>query len=577
MKRLLLFGIATSFLNEILCVVGKTPLTLEKDILCQSKELNYWNAIVFKDFKANVERGLAASGIDGPLMVGSDLAIENYYVNSKGKMNCTSLYNETVPLTEYGLYMSRMDHTKQNYQIRDSIISGSIQVYGYGKNILDSLVRPVQSCRLLVNNPSQHNTLSMSDYENTAKKTSLYLALQKATHHLSKDGNIKSLRPHKNDKYYYFNFASCQNSAECSISSEMQHLSHPGAFAQDQHAVQWPVDKPVILNIPVVRNSTFELAGFQGFTSKLPACNTVWNFFTVDEDGFIDESSEQSFTVTRNINSLIGGTFLMPYGNVIDGSAGGFAGQLIAANYKTNGASLYDFEAVEPSCHAASALCWPYLRRNDVGDTEESKEEDDDYLEWTIRKGRQLFPLSNEGNGVFVDESNSGASFAATVAESLISEESILGEQNSASQAIHPQNFFADSLALGLAPPTQDELAVNPANPANPAKIEAFLRARPAPPPEIPMGELLNDLNKMRGRPKTTLTTYVGTATRTHHAKEVITTTIPLTKVKTVHSTTTFIEYTDTIVLTISLPYAVEAQPTGVSFDLMGDEIVTLY
>lgn len=39
MKRLLLFAVASSFLNSVLCAVGKTPLLLEKNLLCQSKEV----------------------------------------------------------------------------------------------------------------------------------------------------------------------------------------------------------------------------------------------------------------------------------------------------------------------------------------------------------------------------------------------------------------------------------------------------------------------------------------------------------------------------------------------------------
>ncbi|CEP17414.1 hypothetical protein [Parasitella parasitica] len=574
MKRLLLFAVAASLLNEILCAVGKIPLTLEKDILCQSKELNYWNAIVFKDFKANTERGSVANGMDGPLMVGSDLAIDNYYINSKGRVNCTSLYNESVPLAEYGLYMNRVDHhTKQSYQIKDAIISGSIQVNGHHKHSLDSLVRPMQSCRLLVNSPNHHNALSMSEYENTAKRTSLYFASQNATHVLSKEGNIKPLQPHKNDKYYYFNFGSCQNSAECNISEEIQHLSHPSAFAQDQQQpVQWPVDKPIILNIPVARHSTFRLTGgFHGFTSKLPACNTIWNFFTVDEDGVMDESSEQSFTVTRNTDNVIGGTFLMPYGNVVDGSVGGFAGQLVAANYESRGASLYDFGSLDSSCHATSASCWPYMSKYDVDDAVDSKEEEKeekDYLEWTIRKGRKLLPISNQGSGLFVDEINSGvASAAITVAGSL----SMSSEHFLASQAsFHPQNFLDVPLLLGV----QEEPVIDL---ANPEEMEARLGARPAPHPEMPMGEILHDLDQMRGRSKTTHTMYIGTMTRTHHVRQVETTTMPFTKVKTVYVTSTYTDYTDTIMITVEEPHALEARPTGVSFDLIGNEIVTLY
>lgn len=72
----------------------------------------------------------------------------------------------------------------------------------------------------------------------------------------------------------------------------------------------------IYIQIPVARDSTFELAALQVFTSQLPACNTVWNFFTVDDQGILDESAEQSFTVNRMSDNLIGGTFLLPFGEL---------------------------------------------------------------------------------------------------------------------------------------------------------------------------------------------------------------------------------------------------------------------
>ncbi|GAN09285.1 hypothetical protein MAM1_0256d08810 [Mucor ambiguus] len=553
--------------------------------MCQSKELNYWNAIILHDFKAIAPKGATTTGMDGPLIVGSDLTINNYYVNSEGNIHCQSQYNETIPLAEYGLYMNnKAEHStpKQHYQIKDAIVSGSIQLHGENKvegnahgSFHNSIVRPMQSCRLLVNSsPHQEKTPSIATYENITKKTSLYLALQKATHTLTKEGQIKSVQPHDNDndKYYYFNFASCQNNALCDVNTDTTYLSDPSVFSQATDAnVAWPTDKPIVFNIPVARNSTFKLNIPQAFISQLPACNTVWNFFSVDEQGVMDESAEQSFTVNRTSDTMIGGTFLAPFGSVVDGPSGGFAGQLIASNYESRGASLYDFEAIDASCHIASASCWPHLRRDDDMSTEAEPEQVDDF-QWMIRRGRQLLPVT-------VQEENQSASTVAEISKPLASTtttteivlpskavigstaSSMLSEYSSLLDVLIPQQLLD---VEGLI--NQDNAI---ANPENDADMDAFA--------EHPILELPADFNPLQERPKTTVTFYVGTRTMTYHTSEQITMTVPFSKVNTLYSTNSITSYTGTETFTVTMLHEVEASPTGVSFDLVQDRVVTLY
>ncbi|KAL9538084.1 hypothetical protein MBANPS3_011210 [Mucor bainieri] len=619
MKSLLLFTVATSFLNAISCAVGKTPLLLEKDILCQSKELNYWNAIILHDFKAMAPNNsnnddaatttsTSSSGMDGPLIIGSDLVIDNYYINSKGNIQCQSHYNETIPLTEYGLYMSNSNNKAtpalqqhQRYQIKDATISGSIQLHGENKaedNALasfhDGMVRPMQSCRLLVNgNPVAHQGTapSLAAYENIAKKTSLYLALQKATHTLTKDGQIKSLlsQPHdndnsNNDKYYYFNFASCQNNAQCDIDTEATHLSDPGVFSQQQTtadddanhaAVAWPTDKPIVFNIPVTRDATFKLDIPQALVSQLPSCNMVWNFFTVDEQGVMDESPEQSFTVNRASDTMIGGTFLLPFGNVVDGPSGGFAGQLIASNYESKGASLYDFEAIDASCHITSASCWPHLTRDDTmsATKAEPEPEQEDDLEWMVRRGRQLLPVQEEDQSAsMIEEISEALASTTTVVEYLLPSEAVVSG-GSASSLLNEYSSLLDGLNPQLFLDEDDALV----NPENEDDMAAFLDAHPGQQAGHPMAERPGDFTRQGHGPKTTVIIYTGTRTVTHHTAEQTSITVPLSRVKTMQSTTTTTSYTGTETFTVDMPHMVEARPTGVSFDLIEDRVVTLY
>lgn len=52
---------------------------------------------------------------------------------------------------------------------------------------------------------------------------------------------------------------------------------------------------------------------FQCLGSQLAACNAIWNFFTVDDEGNINESAKQTFTGHRASENLVSGTFLISY------------------------------------------------------------------------------------------------------------------------------------------------------------------------------------------------------------------------------------------------------------------------
>lgn len=79
-----------------------------------------------EDFKANAEKDLPAFGIDGLLIISSGLDIDNNSINSTNKVNRVSQYNKTIPLTEYMLYINKMNYTNQNCQIKDAVISDYI-------------------------------------------------------------------------------------------------------------------------------------------------------------------------------------------------------------------------------------------------------------------------------------------------------------------------------------------------------------------------------------------------------------------------------------------------------------------
>ncbi|KAK4513902.1 uncharacterized protein ATC70_005909 [Mucor velutinosus] len=263
-------------------------------------------------------------------------------------------------------------------------------------------------------------------------------------------------------------------------------------------AVAWPIDKPIIFNVPVTRNSTFELDIPQAFTSQLPTCNTVWNFFTVDEQGIMDDSEEQSFTVNRVSYTMMGGTFLFPFG--------GFAGQLIASNYESKGASLYGFEAIDASRHTTFASCWPHLRRDDAMSTEIEPEQEDD-LEWMIRRGRQLLPVAisdrEDQSPSKQDEISKALASTTTVTEIVLPSEAVLGssvssmlsEYSSLLDVLNPQHFFDEAYI------SQDK------HPANDADMEAFANALLDQQPESPMIERPADFAQIYEGPKTTVTT----------------------------------------------------------------------
>lgn len=266
-------------------------------------------------------------------------------------------------------------------------------------------------------------------------------------------------------------------------------------------------------------------------------------------------------------------------GKVVDGPSGGFAGQLIASNYESKGASLYDFEAIDASCHIASASCWPHLTGDDAMPAQEEPEQQDD-LEWMIRRGRRLLPVVIQEefqSASMVDEISRALASTTTVTEIVFPSEaasgssasSMLSEYTSLLDVLSPQQFLDEGLLLN-----EDDAIVNPTNEAD---MEAFADAHPGQQSGHPVMERPVDFTPLREGPKTTVTSYVGTRTMTHHTVEQTSITMPFSRVKTMQTTTTITSYTGTETFTVALPHQVEAHPTGVSFDLIGDRVVTLY
>ena len=64
-----------------------------------------------KPKKKKKKKKMPVIAIEKPLIIiGFNLNIDNYYINSKNKMNYVSQYNKYLPLTEYGLYMNKINH-----------------------------------------------------------------------------------------------------------------------------------------------------------------------------------------------------------------------------------------------------------------------------------------------------------------------------------------------------------------------------------------------------------------------------------------------------------------------------------
>lgn len=267
---------------------------------------------------------------------------------------------------------------------------------------------------------------------------------------------------------------------------------------------------------------------------------------------------------------------------MVDGPSGGFAGQLIASNYESKGASLYGFEAINASCHATSASCWPHLKRDDAMSTKAEPEPEDD-LAWMVRRGRRLQPVavSDQENqsASMINEISRALASTTTVTEILLPSEaaaessvsSLLNEYSSRLDLLNPQHFLDND----------DEAPINLGNtivnPTNKEDKKAFANAHPGQQPGHPVMERPADFTLQRLGPKTTVTSYVGTKTVTHHIMEYTHITAPFPKVKTVQSTLTIMSYTGTKTHTVDLLHKVEARPTGFSFDLVGDRVVTLY
>ncbi|KAI8139396.1 hypothetical protein BJV82DRAFT_251015 [Fennellomyces sp. T-0311] len=115
--------------------------------------------------------------------------------------------------------------------------------------------------------------------------------------------------------------------------------------------VKLPIDKTIVLNIPVSSGQTITLSTANpslGFYS----CNTIYNFYPVDNDGSYNPNA--TFTIDRVTLGFVEGLVLAPHAHVREGPSGGFGGQVFIGEYswidRDNGANVRDYIATSDTC-----------------------------------------------------------------------------------------------------------------------------------------------------------------------------------------------------------------------------------
>lgn len=196
------------------------------------------------------------------MIVGSDTNINDYYINGNYNGSCTSEFDQSVPINEYGLVLGGLEEDSYKHKLEDVLISGAVQVNGINNtdHIISGIERVDSNCRLVMSNDlKQRNSRLSKKYQRPAKSMSMYLSMQPATHILSKNGKVKSIKKSQGEsEFHVFNFATCPKSGQCDIPNDGLTLSNPTEFlngVNEWKGANWPEDKVIVFNVSQERNT----------------------------------------------------------------------------------------------------------------------------------------------------------------------------------------------------------------------------------------------------------------------------------------------------------------------------------
>ncbi|KAL9538625.1 hypothetical protein MBANPS3_010788 [Mucor bainieri] len=297
----------------------------------------------------------------GPLAVEGDFSAPNYVVNA----NHGAICSRTRSFPSYALVVGG------NVDTQNTMAYGSAYINGTGT--LDQIVIEEKGCSVFDNKKT--GVFSFPSVKEDLLLANQLLAEHEPTAFLLRTGTLTPFRDRQMDNYEILTFHTCGQTT-CSIFPKLE--SQPDGMFLGQGDWKGPNSptnraKTYVYNIPVANGGSVTLDTTNP-SAGLNICKTLFNIYPVDENGQFVPDGE--FTLNRKTGGQLEGFINAPLGNIIDGSVGNFAGNVVGKSYTwekpSDGVELHDMKAGGGSCEAYDG-CMPFFLPPGVSKTTSRK------------------------------------------------------------------------------------------------------------------------------------------------------------------------------------------------------------
>ncbi|KAI9495721.1 hypothetical protein BDB00DRAFT_927324 [Zychaea mexicana] len=293
---------------------------------------SHFTGVFFGDFITG-----GAQDILGPLAVGGAFTAPNYLVNANHALSCSG----SSIVDRFGLVIGGEVDTYDT-RIRGSVFYQSVSVSADLR-----LLSEGEGCSLFTDS----SPVDFDVVESVSIVASLLLSSLTPNVQLNADGTVNVLDS-SSTRYSIFTFNTCSS---CDLQGT---LSDPSAIFFNQGNWNGPQggwsqgdDELVVFNIPVLAGSTVEINS-NNPSNGFNACKTIYNIYPVNLNGEYSVTGEITFI--RNTASQLEGFSLAPQANVLDGTTGAFAGNIIGLSYGwryyPTGVEIHDYAAAGDGC-----------------------------------------------------------------------------------------------------------------------------------------------------------------------------------------------------------------------------------
>ncbi|KAK4510276.1 Transketolase [Mucor velutinosus] len=261
-----------------------------------------------------------------------------------------------------GIFFGDFDTSGSLQSLGPLAVKGDFSAPNYVVNANHhQVIMEEQGCTAL--NNKNTGIFNFTSVEEDLRLASEEFANREPTAILKNDAIFTKIPQNEMALYDVMTFHSC-GQAVCSPNPTEKSQAEGVFFGQGDWRVPQPQfnrTRAYVYNIPVKNGATITI-DTNNPSAGLNAGNSTYKFYPVDESGNI--MPEGTFMLHRKTGGQLQGLVLAPRGNIIDGTVGAFASNIVGKSYTwespTEGAELLDYHAAGGSCDSYGG-CMPFF------------------------------------------------------------------------------------------------------------------------------------------------------------------------------------------------------------------------